>query len=58
MNPAFGTVAAAFPLTLGHSAVDFWGVTSNERDMAGATAVDPDGFFSFLFERLARFNTL
>ena len=49
-------VETASPLTLGHSAVDYWGVTSNERDMAWATSVDADGFFSFLFERLGRFG--
>lgn len=51
-------VETASALTLGHSAVDYWGVTSNERDMTWATAVDADGFFSFLFERLARFDAL
>ena len=43
-------------MTLGHTAVDYWGVTSNERNVAWATTVDAEGFFDLLLDRLGRFG--
>lgn len=51
-------IETASPLTIGHSAVDYWGVTSNERNVQWATSIDADGFFGLLTERLGRFGDL
>jgi purine nucleosidase len=40
------------PLTLGHTAVDFWGVTDRARNANWLYKVDSDGFFALLVERL------
>ena len=42
-------------LTIGHTAVDFWGVTGRAANVAWVHEVDADGFFELLIERLARF---
>jgi purine nucleosidase len=49
-------IETASALTLGHTAVDYWGITSNERNVSWATSVDAQGFFDLLFERLGRFK--
>jgi len=41
-------------LTLGHTAVDFWGVTDRPKNANWLYQVDADGFFSLLIERLGR----
>jgi len=43
-------------LTLGHTAVDFWQVTDRPRNVHWIYAVDADGFYDLLTERLARFG--
>ena len=40
------------PLTIGHTAVDFWGVTDRPRNANWLYEVDADGFFTLLTERL------
>jgi purine nucleosidase len=40
------------PLTLGHTVVDFWGVTDRPRNANWLYEVDADGFFALLTERL------
>jgi purine nucleosidase len=40
------------PLTLGHTAVDFWGVTDRASNANWIYEVDSDGFFVLLVERL------
>lgn len=50
-------VETSSALTLGHTAVDFWGVTGQPPNVAWAHAVDADGFFALLAERLARFGS-
>ena len=40
------------PLTMGHTAVDFWGVTDRVRNVNWLYKVDADGFYSLLVERL------
>jgi len=40
------------PLTRGHTAVDFWGVTDRARNANWLYKVDADGFFELLVERL------
>jgi len=40
------------PLTLGHTAVDFWSVTDRPKNANWIYAVDADGFFALLVERL------
>lgn len=43
-------------LTLGHTAVDFWHVTERPKNVHWVYAVDSDGFYELLTERLARFG--
>jgi len=43
-------------LTLGHTAVDFWEVTGKEPNIHWAHAVDSEGFFELLNERLALYG--
>lgn len=40
------------PLTRGHTAVDFWGVSDRIRNANWLYKVDADGFFTLLIERL------
>ena len=40
------------PLTLGHTAVDFWHVTGRVKNVNWIYKVDADGFFALLIERL------
>ncbi len=42
-------------LTIGHTAVDFWHVTDRPVNTDWAYAVDADGFYELLTERLGRF---
>lgn len=42
------------PLTGGHTAVDFWGVTDRPKNVNWLYRVDADGFFDLLIERLRR----
>ncbi len=42
-------------LTMGHTAVDFWHVTDRPHNVRWAHAVDADGFYALLTDRLARF---
>ena len=44
------------PLTMGHTAVDFWGVTGREANVTWVYSVDADGFYDLLTERLSRFS--
>ena len=39
-------------LTIGHTAVDFWGVTDRPKNVNWLYEVDGDGFFNLLIERL------
>jgi len=43
-------------LTLGHTAVDFWGVTDRPHNACWLHGVDANGFFDLLIERLARYE--
>ena len=43
-------------LTMGHTAVDFWHVTDRPPNVDWAHAVNADGFYDLLVERLARFG--
>jgi purine nucleosidase len=40
------------PLTMGHTAVDFWGVTDRVKNANWLYQLDTDGFFKLLIERL------
>jgi purine nucleosidase len=40
------------PLTLGHTAVDFWAVTDRVPNANWLYQVDADGFFALIIERL------
>jgi purine nucleosidase len=42
------------PLTLGHTAVDFWEVTDRAKNANWLFRIDADGFFALLIERLKR----
>jgi len=43
-------------LTLGHTAVDYWHVTDRPRNTNWIYAIDADGFYELLTDRLARFG--
>ena len=43
------------PLTMGHTAVDFWGISGREVNATWIYSVDAEGFYDLLIERLARF---
>lgn len=43
-------------LTMGHTAIDFWHVTDRPDNVHWTHAVDADGFFELLTDRLARFG--
>ncbi len=43
-------------LTVGHTAVDFWHVTDRPHNVNWIHAVDADGFYDLLTDRLARFG--
>ena len=47
-------VETASELTMGETAVDFWGVTDRKPNAEWAYEVDADGFFELLTERLRR----
>ncbi len=49
------TVETESPLTRGHTAVDFWHVTDRPINATWMHAVDADGFYELLTERLGRF---
>ena len=44
-------------LTLGHTAVDFWHVTDRPHNVEWTYAVDAEGFYDLLVERLAWFGS-
>jgi inosine-uridine nucleoside N-ribohydrolase len=50
------SVETESPLTLGHTAVDFWHVTDRPINVDWAYGVDADGFYDLLIERLARYE--
>jgi purine nucleosidase len=43
------------PLTMGHTAVDFWGISGREVNASWIYSVDAERFYDLLIERLARF---
>ena len=44
------------PLTLGHTAIDFWGVSRRPKNADWIYAVDANGFYELLTGRLARYS--
>ncbi len=50
------SVETGSELTMGHTAVDFWHVTDRPHNVHWTHAVDADGFFELLADRLARFG--
>jgi len=50
-------VETASPLTMGHTAVDFWGVTGRAPNATWVHRVDAEGFYDLLVERFARYST-
>jgi len=44
------------PLTIGHTAIDFWGISGREVNATWVHSVDADGFYALLTDRLARFG--
>jgi purine nucleosidase len=50
------TIETESELTMGHTAVDFWHVTSKPRNTNWIYQVDTDGFFDLLVSRLSRFT--
>lgn len=49
-------VETASPLSLGHTAVDFWGVTGAAANVEWAYDINSDRAFSLLVERLSRYS--
>lgn len=43
-------------LTIGHTAIDFWGVTDRPVNADWGYEVDAEGFFSLLIDRLSRYG--
>jgi len=43
-------------LTMGHTAVDFWGVTNRAENVTWIYAVDGDGLYDLLIDRLSRYH--
>ena len=50
------SVETSSELTLGHTAVDFWHVTDRPHNVEWTYAVDAEGFYDLLVERLAWFG--
>lgn len=55
-KPCNITVETASALTMGHTAVDFWGVSGRPVNADWVYRVDPDGFYALLAERLAGYS--
>lgn len=49
------SVETVSELTMGHTAVDFWHVTDRPHNIHWAHAIDADGFYTLLTNRLSRF---
>jgi len=49
-------IETASELTMGHTAIDFWGVTGKDANVTWVHDVDADGFYALLVERLARYG--
>lgn len=54
LKPVFLDIEVQSPLTRGHSAVDFWGVTGKPANVQWAHKVDRDGFFDLVLDQIAR----
>jgi len=52
------TVETESELTMGHTAVDYWHVTDRPKNVEWMYAVDADGFYDLLVERLSRFGNV
>ena len=52
------SVETESPLTVGHTAVDFWHVTDRPVNANWIFGIDADGFYDLLNEHLARFGEL
>lgn len=55
-KPSHVAVETGSELTMGHTAVDFWGVTGRDPNVIWMHRADAAGFFALLTERLARFG--
>jgi purine nucleosidase len=49
-------VETASELTMGMTVVDWWGVTTRQKNALVMRDIDADGFFTLLVERLGRLN--
>jgi purine nucleosidase len=52
LKPCHIAVEIGSPLTMGHTAVDFWGATGKAANAQWAYDVDADGLFALIVERL------
>ena len=50
------SVETGSELTIGHTAVDFWGVTDRPVNAEWVYGVDAAGFFDLLTDRLAKYG--
>jgi len=50
-------VETSSSLTMGHTAVDFWGVSGRAPNATWVHEVDADAFYDLLTERLVRYST-
>ena len=55
-KPCNVVVETGSEATMGHTAVDFWGVTGRPANVEWVYEADADGFYALLVERLGRFG--
>ncbi len=55
LKPCHVAIETGSALTMGHTAVDFWGVSGRAPNCDWAQGVDADGFFDLLTKLLARY---
>ena len=55
-KPCHVSIETGSKLTMGHTAVDFWGVTNAMPNVTWMHTVDADGFYVLLTDRLRNFS--
>jgi len=55
-KPCYVSIETRSELTMGHTAVDFWGVTKAKPNVTWMHTIDADGFYTLLTERLRNFT--
>jgi purine nucleosidase len=55
-KPCHVSIETGSKLTMGHTAVDFWGVGNTKPNVTWMHTIDADGFYALLTERLRNFT--